>query len=180
MNQYLKVPRGINVDKTNDIIMQETIEAIGRKYNRVLLGTFRSDYAKGKAYISKKYGVSKTALKKLHKTKRSIDAYKNIDVAYSNYVDINILFTAKILDRIIKSITDKNIDFLKIADEKSNGKYTENSLYIDVLFEETLSWMDTASMDEENLITFNRNEKAHEELINLYNEIKKITELIGG
>ena len=177
MNQYLKIPRGINVNNTNDLIIRKTIEAIGKKYSRVLLGAFRSDYAKGKAYLSRKYGVSKTAIKKLHTIEIDTDGYNNIDPQYGNYISVHILHGKEMFENIISSTKEKNVNFLEIA---VTGGYDENSKYMDALFEESFHWMNRSLRDQENFNRFNKNDNAHDELRNVVNELRSITDLIGG
>ena len=63
MSQYLKIPRGMNVNYVNDIILQKAVEAIGRRCGEQLKGQHGSDYAKGKIFLSKTFGFSKAALK---------------------------------------------------------------------------------------------------------------------
>ena len=176
MNQYLKIPRGINIIKTNDLIMRKVIEEIGKQYSRVLLGTFRSNYAKGKAYLSQKYGISKTALKKLHKVKMSPYGYSNINEQYGNYISVNIILAKAIFEDIIKCTKEKNIDLLNI----SVSKYDKQSRCIDALFEESLNCMNRSLRDRDNFNTFNKNLTAHTELRSVYQELNSITELLGG
>lgn len=180
MNQYLKIPRGINVVRTNDMIIRKAIEEIGKKYNRVLFGTFRSDYAKGKAYLHQKYGISKTALKKLHKIKISTFGNTDIDDRYSNYVSVHILLARGIFETIIKSTKEKDIALLDIASDVGVTKYNSKSKYIDVFFEESLSQMGHALRGKEDFIAFNKSDIAHEELKTLYKELNSITDVIGG
>lgn len=179
MNQYLKIPRGINVKTKNDLIFQKTVEAIGKQYGRLLTGQYKSDYAKGKAFLSKKYGIKKTAIKKIHTVKISTRGHNDIGDNYSNYVSLHILLTEQIIIDIIKSVKEQGVDFRKIANSISNGDYDSNSLYIDALFEETLHWMSNSMMDNDNICYFNRNNASKDELIDLYNHLKKITDKIG-
>ena len=137
MNQYLRIPRGINVNQENDLILKKTIEEIGKQYGRLLLGKYRSNYAKGKAFLAKEYGLSKTAIKKMHTVKISASGHNNIGDNYSNYVSLHILLTDRIIVDIIKSIKEQKIDFERIATDISNSKYNSGDLYIDALFEET-------------------------------------------
>lgn len=84
MNEYIKIPRGIHVIATNDQILKKLIEHVGRKYNHTLKGVFRSDYAKGKAYLSRKCNMSKSAIKCLHKVKITSKAREKYGDSYSN------------------------------------------------------------------------------------------------
>lgn len=179
MNQYLKIPRGINVINTNDLIFRKVIEEIGKYHSRVLFGTYRSNYAKGKAYLSQKYGISKTAIKKLHKVKISTYGYNNIGEQYGNYISIHIILAKEIFEKIINSTKDKNINILKIALEEGNMQYNENSRYIDVLFGESLHQIDVALRDQVNFNIFNKNSNAHTELRCVAKELNDITETIG-
>ena len=180
MNQYLKIPRGINVVNTNDLILQKAIEEIGKQHSRVLLGTFRSNYAKGKAYLSQKYGISKTALKKLHKVKISTYGYNNIGEQYANYISIHILLAKEIFENIIKCTKDKNINLLEIAIGEGRTQYSTSSKYMDVLFGESMHQIDVALRDQVNFNAFNRNSNAHTELRGVSRKLNSITEQIGG
>lgn len=180
MNQYLKIPRGIHVDNTNDLIMRKTIEKIGEKYSRDLFGKFPSKYAKGKAYLARKYGISKTALKKLHKTKISTYGYNNIGEQYGNYISVHILVVKEIFKNIIEEIKEQNIDFVANIASVGSGKYTEESKYMEVLFEESLCWMEKSLMEQENFNVYNRNSNAHTKLYNVYSNLNDITDIIGG
>ena len=180
MNQYVKIPRGININPINDYFIRKAIEEIGKHYSGVLLGKFGSDYAKGKAYISREFGLSKTAIKKLHKVKNSTRGHNDFGDSYSNYVSIHILSSKNILDNIIKSIKKENIDFIEIVNAIGNGRYDLNSMYIEVLFEETMHWIRQSLMDANNFCGFNNNKNACIELNNLYNSLIAITETIGG
>lgn len=180
MNQYLKIPRGINVVNTNDLILQRAIEEIGKQHSRVLFGTFRSNYAKGKAYLSQKYGISKTALKKLHKVKICTYGYINIGERYANYISIHILFVREIFENIIKCTKDKNIDLLEIAFGENKAQYSASSKYMEVLFGESMHQINVALRDQDNFNAFNKNDNAHTELGGVSRDLNNITEQIGG
>lgn len=179
MNQYLRIPRGINVNQENDLIFQKTIEAIGKQYGSFLTGCYKSDYAKGKAYLSKKFGIKKAAIKRIHTVKTCATGYINIGDHYSNYVSIHILFTEQIMIDMIKSIKDQGVDFENIANKISKGKYDSDSLCIDALFEESFHWMNFSMMDNDNICLFNKSDDSKEKLIDLYKRFKKITDKIG-
>ena len=179
MNQYLRIPRGINVNQENDLILKKTIEEIGKQYGRLLLGKYRSNYAKGKAFLAKEYGLSKTAIKKMHTVKISASGHNNIGDNYSNYVSLHILLTDRIIVDIIKSIKEQKIDFERIATDISNSKYNSGDLYIDALFEETLHWMRQSLMDIDIFNLFNKSDDAQGELNGLYNRITIIMDKIG-
>lgn len=180
MNQYLKIPRGININAINDLLLKKAIEEIGKRYSRVLFGRYRSNYAKGKAYLSKEYGLSKTAIKKLHSVKISTRGYERYGNDYSNYVCVHILLAKIILEEIIKTHKEQKIAFVDVAGSISKRKYNSECKYIDVLFEETLHWMKQGLLSSDNFCSFNNNTDAICELNALYNSINSIDETIGG
>lgn len=178
MNQYIRIPRGINVNNMNDHIFQLAIEAIGENYSRVLGGKYRSNYARGKAYLSQKYGLSKTAIKKIHKSRNSVIGHDRFGDNYSNYVCLHLLQTCDIISKIIESIKKMNISFQKTAFSASNGRYDADSKYVDVLMEETLFWIRQGMMDCENFRAFNRDD-ACDEAKRLLHCIMSIKDVIG-
>ena len=179
MNQYIRIPRGINVNNMNDHIFQLAIEAIGKKYSRVLGGKYRSNYARGKAYLSQEFGLSKTAIKKLHKPRNSVIGHDKYGVNYSNYVCLHLLKTCDIISKIIESIKKMNIPFQDMVFAASNGKYNADSKYVDVILEETLFWIRQGMMDCKNFCEFNRDDDACDEADGLLNCIMSIKDVIG-
>ncbi len=180
MNQYLKIPRGININSINDLLFRKAIEEIGKRYGRVLFGKYRSNYAKGKAYLSKEYGLSKTAIKKMHSVKKCTRGYERFGNDYSNYIRLHILLAKTILEDIIKTHKEQKIAFEDIISSTSGGKYNSKSKYIDVLFEETLHWMKQGLLNSNDFCCFNINTDALCELNGLYNSIKNIDGTVGG
>ena len=178
MNQYIKIPRGINVISVNDIILKNAIEKIGKHYNKDIPGKNRSNYAKGKAYLSKKYGLSKSAIKKLHSVKDSVRGHNNYGDNYSNFVNVHIELATDILNSIIISCKGQEITFAKTANSISGGKYDFRSKYIEALFEETIHWIEQSFMDGDNFCKFNRNGDAITVLRCLYNSLNSIDERI--
>ena len=178
MNEYIKIPRGIHVIATNDHILKKLIEYLGRTYNHTLKGTFRSDYAKGKAYLSRKCNMSKSAIKCMHKVKISSKSREEYGDSYSNIVKINTEHFADFFKVMIAELINKDIDVLSITWQIHKGEYTPKDKYITFLFEETKHWMNWATRDE-NFAEFNSSNEAYDVLISMISECGHMNEIIG-
>ena len=179
MNKYIKIPRGIHLNVINDNILREIIEHFGREYNHTLSGQFRSDYAKGKAFLARKYNISKAAIKHFHTPKMNPKARNKYGDSYSNILKINIEHFQDFFNDLIGDLIHEKPNIIKFTKSIHKGKYTDSDTYMTVLFEESEYWMDWASRDD-NIAELNSSDETLEVIKGMISQCHDIDKQIGA
>lgn len=174
MNQYVKIPRGIYVNNTNDIIFETIIKELGKKHSGNFVTSKLSNYARGKIYLRNKYGISGTALKRIHKVKTSTTGM-SIGLNYSNYISIHRYNASQIVEDIINELeNDKKISVEEISEEFFNDNNVLQKTYINAFMYNTLEWIEDARCDANNFCKFNKCETALVEAIRIKTDLLNV------
>ena len=179
MSQYVKIPRGGYPNVLNDEILEKTICLIGRREKANFVTGKLSNYARGKIYLRKRYGISGRTLKKMHKLKISINGFEDLGERFSNYISLHI-GKSKVVFMGIQDYIDKDPEIIEEFVSLAQEFYTENPgisrTYANSLFYETFRWIYGLETDTKAFDQFNGYEGAWRKAKEIKEEILKIDE----
>ena len=170
MSNYIKSPRGLNLDQEHldsDMLLKKAIETIG--VNRGTLGL--SHYGKGVRYIKGELKCSSNAIKHITKIKIDPDCR---DLNYSHYVKLHKDKTSKIIAFIVSCLENYDGDLAK----EICRRFPKCNLYVDAFMSGAFWGLQFAVYDKEYFNFFNRDENASDIAIRISNELHNINDPI--
>ena len=170
MSNYIKSPRGLNLDQehlNSDQLLRKAITIIGMNYGTRGL----SHYGKGIRYIKGELKCSSNSIKFITKIKTTT----NFPTPnYAHYVRLHKGETSKIIGFIVSCLSncDENLA------ETIKRYFPTCIFYVDAFMSGTFWGLDFAVYDSENFNSFNRNEDASDIAVRISNEFREIDERI--
>ena len=174
MSKYIKIPHGQEPPhKLNDAVLIASINAIGR-HRKIIIPSVNSDENRGRFYLHNTLGCSRREIKLLHTVYDNGNAlmYGN---NYSHYKKISREKTAVILAEILSYIHNDLPERLLVDEAEKVGLDT-NKREVELLFGETLYWLERASRDPDNLEDFNKHNVRREEAESIRQSVLHIDE----